>query len=212
MHAHWSRLPESSRPRLYLYGLSLGSFGAESILTSINVVNEPIDGALLVGPPFVNELSNRLIDDRERGTPPWLPVYADGTTVRFTGERHALDRPDGDWGPTRIAYLLHASDPVVFFSPDLMLTQPDWLRDGQRGPGIADDFVYVPLVTFWQMAFDLAGAGDVPVGWGHMYSPGANGAAWAAVTRPDDWSDGDTRALQDHLDERLRHQEAQADA
>ena len=46
IHAYWSTLPEDSRPELYLFGLSLGSFGVESILTSINVLNEPIDGAL----------------------------------------------------------------------------------------------------------------------------------------------------------------------
>lgn len=38
-------------------------------------------------------------------------------TVRFTGEENALDRPEGDWGPTKMAYLLHVSDPVVFFLP-----------------------------------------------------------------------------------------------
>ena len=199
IHGYWSTLPEDQRPELYLYGQSLGSYGAESILTSVNIVNEPIDGALLVGPPFISELWRQLVADRQEGTPPWLPVYEGGRTVRFTGEDDALNVPDGDWGPTRIAYLQHASDPVVFFSPDLILTPPAWLEDGQRGPGIAEDFVYVPLVTFWQMAFDLAGAANVPVGWGHMYSPEANGAAWAAVTRPDGWSDAETQRLRDVL-------------
>ena len=199
IHGHWSTLPEDQRPELYLYGQSLGSYGAESILTSVNIVNEPIDGALLVGPPFISELWRQLVADRQDGTPAWRPVYEGGRTVRFTGEDDALDVPDGDWGPTRIAYLQHASDPVVFFSPDLILTPPAWLEDGQRGPGIAEDFVYVPLVTFWQMAFDLAGAANVPEGWGHMYSPEANGAAWAAVTRPDGWSDADTQRLRDVL-------------
>jgi uncharacterized membrane protein len=199
IHAHWSDLPQGTRPELYLYGLSLGSYGAESVLTSIGIVNEPIDGALLVGPPFVNELWNRLVANRRAGTPPWLPVYQDGVTVRFTGERDVLRAPEGPWGPTRITYLQHASDPVVFFSPDLAFEQPDWLQPGQRGPGIAQDFVWVPLVTFWQMAFDLAAAGDVPIGWGHRYSPEANGSSWAAVTRPVGWTDEDTQRLRDFL-------------
>ena len=202
VHGYWSTLPESSRPEVYLYGLSLGSFGAESILASINVINEPIDGALLSGPPFVNELWNEVVAGREEGTPPWLPVYRDGRTVRFTGEDDALGRPNGDWGPTRIAYLQHATDPVVFFSPDLLVTEPDWLKEGQRGPGITDDFRHIPLVTMWQMAFDLASAGSVPVGWGHMYSPEANAASWVAVTQPDEWSDADTGDLKEFLAER----------
>ena len=32
VHRYWSTLPVESRPKLYLYGLSLGSFGVESIL------------------------------------------------------------------------------------------------------------------------------------------------------------------------------------
>jgi uncharacterized membrane protein len=199
VHGYWSTLPESLRPELYLYGLSLGSYGAEAILTSVDIINEPIDGALLVGPPFVNDLWNQLVTGRQAGTPPWLPVYEDGRTVRFTGEEDALDIADDAWGPTRVAYLQHASDPVVFFSPNLILRPPAWLEEGQRGPGLADDFVYVPLVTFWQMAFDLAGAGDVPVGWGHMYSPEANGSSWAAVTRPNGWTEADTEELRDFL-------------
>ena len=205
IQGHWSDLPEEGRPEVYLYGLSLGSYGVESILTSVDLLNEPIDGALLVGPPFVNQLWNDLVDNRERDTSPSLPIYEGGRTVRFMGEDDALGQPEGDWGPTRIAYLQHASDPVVYFSPDLFLAPPDWLEEGQRGPGIADDFVYVPVVTFWQMAFDLAAAGNVPVGWGHMYSPEANGAAWAAVTRPDGWTDADTEALRRFLAERPDH-------
>jgi uncharacterized membrane protein len=201
VHKHWSTLPESSRPELYLYGLSLGSYGAESILTSVDIINEPIDGALLVGPPFVSELWNQLVANRQAGSPPWLPTYDGGRTVRFTDEEDALDIADDAWGPTRVAYLQHASDPVVFFSPDLILRPPDWLSEGQRGPGLADGFVYVPLVTFWQMAFDLAGAGNVPVGWGHMYSPQANGASWAAVTQPDGWTGADTQALRGFLED-----------
>lgn len=195
VHGHWSTLPRDDRPELYLYGLSLGAFGTEAILSSVDVVNAPVDGALLVGPPFVNPLWREAVAGRDAGTPAWRPVYDGGRTVRFTGERFALDAPGSEWGPTRVAYLQHASDPVVFFSPDLVLREPDWLRDGQRGPGIADDFVYVPLVTFWQMAFDLPRATAVPVGWGHVYSAEANGAAWVAVTRPDGWSAADTTAL-----------------
>lgn len=201
VHRYWSRLPEPVRPELYLYGLSLGSFGAESILTSIDVVNEPIDGALLSGPPFVNGLWNTVVDNREEGTSPWLPVYRGGRTVRFMGEDDAPARSDGTWGPTRIAYLQHATDPVVFFSPDLLFSEPDWLREGQRSPDISDDFIWIPLVTMWQVAFDMAGAGDVPVGYGHLYSPQANGAAWIAVTRPANWSGADTQRFIDFLAE-----------
>lgn len=50
IHDYWRQLPEDSRPDIYAYGLSLGSYGAESVLTSINIVNEPLDGAVFSGP------------------------------------------------------------------------------------------------------------------------------------------------------------------
>jgi len=199
IHEYWSALPEDQRPEIYLYGLSLGSYGVESILTSINIINEPIDGALMVGPPFVNELWNELVADRDPGTSPATPIYQDGRTVRFTNEKSALDRPTGEWGDTRVVYLQHASDPVVFFSPSLFWRQPDWLLDGQRGVEISDEFQYTRVITGWQVMMDLPAAGSIPEGYGHLYSKQANAEAWIAVTRPDGWSEDDTEQLIDFL-------------
>jgi len=199
IHEYWSTLPEDQRPEIYLYGLSLGSYGVESILTSINIINEPIHGALMVGPPFVNELWNELIADRDPGTSPVTPIYQDGRTVRFTNEESALDQPSAEWGDTRVVYLQHASDPVVFFSPSLFWRQPDWLLDGQRGVEISDEFQYTRFITGWQVMMDLPAAGSIPEGYGHLYSKQANAEAWIAVTRPDGWSADDTERLIDFL-------------
>ena len=186
---YWATLPASERPALYLYGLSLGSMGVESVLNSVNIVNEPVNGALMVGPPFVNTMHRRLEADRDPGSPASLPVYEQGRTVRFTDEQTDLEPVSGTWGPTRVAYLQHASDPVVFFSSDLAFDRPAWLADGQRGPDVSPTMGWVPLVTMWQVLLDLPGAGDVPSGYGHMYSARANMQAWAAVTQPPGWSD-----------------------
>ena len=195
IHSYWATLPEDARPRIFVYGLSLGSFGVESILASVNIINEPIDGAFMAGPPFVNELHKELTDDRDADSPASLPVYEDGRTVRFTGEEDALNAPTAPWDNTRVAYLQHASDPVVFFSWDLAFTEPDWLKDGQRGPDVSDTFVWIPIVTMWQVALDLPAAGSVPEGYGHLYTVGANAAGWAGVTRPEGWTSDDTENL-----------------
>jgi uncharacterized membrane protein len=185
---YWATLPEGERPELYLYGLSLGSMGVESVLSSVNLVNEPVDGALMVGPPFVNQMHDRLEADRDPGSPASLPVYEAGRTVRFTNGQTSLEPVAGAWGPTRVAYLQHASDPVVFFSSDLAFTRPGWLDDGQRGPDVSPTMGWVPMVTMWQVLLDMPGAGNVPTGYGHMYSAHANLLAWAAVTDPPNWS------------------------
>jgi uncharacterized membrane protein len=199
IHAYWATLPEDSRPDFYTYGLSLGSFGVESVLTSINIINEPISGALMVGPPFVNDLHKELTADRDPGSSASLPIYQNGRTVRFTAEENALSVPTGTWDDTKVVYLQHASDPVVFFSWSLAFEEPDWLEQGQRGPYISPDFVWIPIVTMWQVALDLPAAGGVPQGFGHLYSVQANTAAWAGVAQPDGWTPDNTQKLQDFL-------------
>ena len=194
IHEYWSTLPEDSRPELYLYGLSLGSYGVETVLNSINVINEPIDGAFMSGPPFVNDLHTEIATGREEGTPEWLPVYGDGRTVRFASEEGFADTP-GPWGPTRVVYLQHGSDPVVFFSPSLAWSMPDWLLEGQRPPDVSERMAWFPLVTMWQVALDLPGAGNVPWGFGHMYSKTANLESWVAVTDPEGWTPEKTAEL-----------------
>lgn len=201
IHAYWSTLPEDERPEIYLYGLSLGSLGVESILTSINIINEPIDGALMVGPPFTNELWNELVTNRDPWSSPVTPIYQGGRTVRFTNQENRLDIPGWEWGDTRIVYLQHASDPVVFFSPALFYEHPDWLVDAQRGTEVSEDFHYARLITGWQVMMDLPAAGSTPEGFGHLYTKQANAQAWIAVTRPEGWNDADTERLIEHFDD-----------
>lgn len=198
VHSYWAALPDDSRPDLYLYGLSLGSFGVESILRSINIVNEPIDGAFMSGPPFVNVLHDEITDDRDPGSPEWLPVFQDGRTVRFTGEDDALGGPSAPWGPTRLVYLQHGSDPVVFFNQDLAVERPDWLI-GERAPDVSDRMWWFPIVTLWQVAADLPAAGSIPDGFGHLYTAEANARSWIAMTEPEGWTASDTEALVEYL-------------
>jgi len=200
VHDYWQTLPEETRPDIYLFGLSLGSFGVESILTSINIVNEPIDGALLTGPPFVNDLWNELAETRDAGSPAWQPVYQEGRTVRFTALENALDKPTGEWQETRIVYLQHASDPISFFAGSLAFSEPDWLKEGQRGPDVSDKMHWLPVVTMWQVAADLAVAGNVPRGHGHLYKSGEYLDGWVGISRPDGWIAEDTSRLAEFLD------------
>ncbi len=200
VHDYWSLLPRQQRPKLYLYGLSLGSFGVESVLTSPNILNEPIDGALMSGPPFVNPLHNQLESRRQSASPAWLPIVDEGRTVRFTAEDGGVERTRGPWGPnTRMLYLQHGSDPVVFFSPSLAWAAPDWLTDGRRAPDVSPSMNWFPVVTMWQVALDLPGAGGVPWGFGHLYSQRANAESWVAVTDPPRWSAESTDALVEAL-------------
>jgi uncharacterized membrane protein len=92
-------------------------------------------------------------------------------------------------------YLQHNSDPVVFFAPELALREPDWLKPGQRGPDVSARMGWIPLVTMWQVALDLPGAGGVPYGFGHMYSYRSNLESWVQIAQPPGWTDAQTERL-----------------
>lgn len=198
IYTYWLTLPENDRPDIYMYGLSLGSYGVESVLNSVELFNAPIKGALLAGPPFINEFHRDVMNNRDPSSPIWRPVINNGTTVRFTGKDNALDNPTAEWGDTRIVYMQHASDPITWFSGDLFYKNPEWLNDDQRGPDISDNFIWIPIVTAYQIGLDMILSFNYPAGYAHNYAPSSHVDAWAAITRPSGWSQERAATIKAH--------------
>ncbi|KAA0021877.1 alpha/beta hydrolase [Antrihabitans cavernicola] len=186
VHEHWAARPEPLRPKLLVYGESLGSQGSEAPFTGLNELREQVDGALWVGPPNSNRLWGQIVSRRDPGSPEVEPVYADGLVVRFGGDSGDLARPDTRWVEPRIAYLQHPSDPIVWWSPDLIFSRPDWLRE-RRGSDVSSQMTWRPFVTFWQVAADLTNAQAVKAGHGHRYGTLVLDG-WAAVAPPPGWN------------------------
>lgn len=180
VYAHWRTLPRGERPRLYLHGLSLGALSSEASTDLLGVIDDPFDGALWSGPPFRSTGWQRVVADRNEGSLAWLPRYRDGAAIRFANQDGFLPS-DAPWGRLRIVYLQYASDPVTFFEPTAAFRRPEWL-DEPRGPDVSGAVRWLPVVTFLQLAFDMATATTTPVGFGHVYAPIDYVRAWAAVT------------------------------
>ena len=86
VYQKWSDLPAGNRPKLYAFGLSLGSFAAEAPFSGEADMANRTDGVLLAGPPAFNPLNREFTDGRDPGTPEVQPVFRDGRTVRFTND------------------------------------------------------------------------------------------------------------------------------
>jgi len=198
VYEHWKRLPADNRPRLYLHGLSLGSSGSEQSMNLFMVLGNLIHGAVWSGPPFTNPGWAAFTQGRDPGSPFWLPIYADGSLVRFTNQQNALHLPGAQWGPVRLVYLQYASDPITFFSSDLFYREPSWMR-GERGPDVSPDLEWIPIVTGLQVAFDMVGASTLGPGLGHLYAAAHYIDAWIAVTEPDGWTEADVTRLKTHF-------------
>lgn len=195
----WEQEPESSRPRVLLYGESLGVFGAASAFSDLSEIRRRTDGVLWVGPPRAARFWKQLTDGRDTGSQVWRPVYRQGETVRFGRDGSSLREPGGVWREPRIVYLQHSSDPITWWTPELIFNRPEWMVE-PRGPDVSGRMYYLPVATFFQIMVDLVVSSDVTVGHGHRFGS-SQAEAWALIAPPDGWSLKDTNRLVDTLGE-----------
>ncbi|MGA9872540.1 MAG: alpha/beta hydrolase [Rhodococcus sp. (in: high G+C Gram-positive bacteria)] len=195
----WLQEPEQTRPRLYVYGESLGTQAGEGAFDGLAEIRDSVDGVLWVGPPNANRLWSQFVTRRDPGSPEVQPVYADGLVVRFTDNWGGIPPDGAPWLEPRVLYVQHASDPVVWWSPDLLFERPSWLAE-PPGPDRLPDMRWFPIVTFWQVAADLTNAAGVPDGHGHNYGSFVLDG-WVAVAAPDGWTAQDTERVRSVMDE-----------
>ncbi|SMF56188.1 Uncharacterized membrane protein [Alteromonadaceae bacterium Bs31] len=198
VYQYWTSLPKSSRPQLYIYGLSLGALGAETSFDFSSLLRDPIHGAVLAGTPFPSKFAPELMEQRQAGSPQWQPIIADSSFVRFTSQENATSIPGATWGKVRVVYIQYAADPMVFFSPDLYYKEPDWIKN-ERGPDISPSLRWYPVITFLQVLFDLPMADRVPKGVAHNYAASSYIDAWIAVSQPANWNKQKTTKLKSYF-------------
>ena len=190
----WAQLPAGQRPRLFVAGESLGSFGGEAAFSGEYDLSNRTAGALFAGPPNFNTLFREFSDHRDAGSPEVQPVYQDGRIVRFANDPATGIPPGGQpWEGSRVMYLMHPSDPIVWWSPHLIFSQPDWISE-PPGKDVLKGMFWMPFVTFWQVTADLPFATGVPDGHGHRYSA-EYVDGWNAVMRPAGFTSQDLASL-----------------
>lgn len=197
IHDRWSRLPKEHRPKLALYGESLGSLAGQGAFGWLpDIAAMDFSSVLWVGPPNESSLWSGLVQRRDPGTPEVEPRYDNGRTVRFSQAQssEAIARvAAAPWTGTRVLFLQHASDPIVWWSPKLLFSRPDWLTE-PPGADRTASMRWYPIVTFWQVSADMTNAAGVPGGHGHNYGDSVLDG-WVAVAPPDGWTPADTERV-----------------
>ena len=191
VYDRWDRLPPERRPKLLLYGESLGSMAGQGAFGYLpDIARMGFDAVLWVGPPNASPLWGALEARRDPGTPEVRPHYDNGRTVRFANGPDIAQVAAPPWEGTRVLFVQHPSDPIVWWSPDLLFSRPDWLIES---PGFdrTASMRWYPIVTFWQVAADMTNAAGMPGGHGHNYGLSVLDG-WAAVAPPAGWTAGDT--------------------
>lgn len=195
---YWKTLPSESRPQLVAYGLSLGSFGGQAAFSGQSDMQTRTQGAIFVGSPHDSQPWHAFTNDREPGSPQILPVYERGQHVRFAANIPEIQKNHVDWQPQRILYLQHASDPIVWWTPELLVSAPDWLKE-PRGSDVSANTRWIPVVTFLQVSVDQFFGTTVPIGHGHNYSD-IMVYAFNAVFEDMPWNDSQIHRLQSNID------------
>jgi len=179
-------IPEIERPRLIVYGESLGSMGSQSFFVdkSVDEFDDYIDGAVWVGSPSASLLWSELREGA--GKTNGAPVVGEGEVIRFGTSTEEMKALEAEWGETRIAMLYNNTDPVVWYSASLAFSQPEWLEPPYP-EGVSDRMKWRPLLTMTQLIIELGPSGSMPSGVGHTYHEEIP-RILAEVLQVDDWS------------------------
>ncbi|MFC0397829.1 alpha/beta hydrolase [Paraburkholderia rhizosphaerae] len=206
VHARWSKLPPDRRPKLVLFGKSLGAAGVEASFVGADAASSVAnmvartDGALIVGGKQSNPIHSQLTRERERRSPFWQPIFDGGRSVRFLNRDPHQPVLDADWPAPRIVYLQHPADPAVFWNARALGWPPEWMAQ-PRGFDMPRAMRWFPIVSGVQAVGDLLNMlAGVPPGFGHNYSSRDYTNGWASVTRPDGWTNADTERLAQFID------------
>lgn len=181
-----------SPPRLVVFGESLGAYGSSSVFDDLDEVLATTDGAMWQGPPNSSPLWRRYTTLRDSNSPQVQPVYDSGRHLRWANQPTALDLPT-PWQRPRAVFLQNASDPVVWWSPTVLFSRPQWMTQ-PRGPGVLPWVPWLPVVTFAGLTGDMINSQGVPSGYGHVYGTDPV-YAWAAILQLPGWTAQDSQAL-----------------
>ena len=186
IYDYWSGLDPESRPKLYVHGLSQGALNSQASLPLLDMLGDPVSGALWAGSPFLSPLWQFVQNAREPDSPAWMPRLGNSSLVRVTNQSGTTDPLAAPWGPIRLVFLHYGSDPIVAFTFRSAFRRPDWMR-APRAPDVAPEFRWFPIVTMFQLALDMAISLQVE-GYGHYYIAPDYIDAWAMVVEPEGWT------------------------
>ena len=170
IHAKLRQRPKTMRPRLVLFGESLGAWTSEDAFRdrgTKGLLDLGVDRALWIGSPFGSRWRTQVLGEDRPDTDPSL-------VGEFNDFGEVMAMPDGAWEKLRYVMISHDNDAVVHFSPSLIVQAPDWLQDAAKRPAtVPKTERWISPTTFLQTLVDMKNAANVVPGQfeakGHDY-------------------------------------------
>jgi uncharacterized membrane protein len=136
------RIGQRATGQVLMYGESLGARVAQEALelpperVASDGTVRGLDALVSVGTPGGPSLRNRMLGNRNT-------VHLD-RWQQLTGDESG-----------QLWFVDHDADPVTRWDGQLAYRRPDWLQR-PRGRNVPDDMSWLPVLTWWQVIFDLA--------------------------------------------------------
>ena len=164
------QIPEGRRPKVVLFGESLGSWASQDAFKdrgTQGLVDDGIDHAIWIGTPYFSKWKERVLHDDRTDVDRSLVAVCSGLD-----EWNALT-PDTR-AAARFVMVTHHNDGVALFGPPLAIQEPPWLADPEeRAAEVPPGMVWMPTTTFLQVLVDMKNSTNVTAGTfddnGHDY-------------------------------------------
>jgi uncharacterized membrane protein len=153
VHQRIRSMPEDQRPRVLVFGESLGAWASSDVIMSLGVEgldHYGVDRALWFGMPQLARWSAAGLYRPGQLTP-------EGTVGVFDRWEELEELSPEQRDQLRIVQLSHDNDPITLMTPTLLYRAPDWLGK-VRGRNVPEGQRWYPIVTGVQTMIDAANA------------------------------------------------------
>ncbi len=153
--------PEGKRPRVMLFGESLGAWTSQDPFVNLGtkgLEDFGVDHAIWIGTPHFSKWKEQVLNDDR-------PEIDRSLVGRFhdIGEYEALDEEARS--KVRYVMITHHEDGVAVFGPELMVQAPEWLGDpAERAATVPPGMRWMPTTAFLQVLVDMKNSATVVPG------------------------------------------------
>jgi len=152
-------MPPEKRPRVFLFGESLGSQVSEEMFEGMGVFGPEslgLEAGLWIGTPEATKWRQQIWGDRSVSEPPGVGP-GDIYLPRWIGDW--TDLPAEERARVRYLLLQNGDDPIPKFWVEPLYRRPAWLGPwGKRPPGSPRHTIWWPVTTFFATFIDMLNA------------------------------------------------------
>lgn len=159
-------MPEDERPRVFVFGESLGSWSSSDVLMHQGIEgfnHYGIDHALWFGLVGLAKWSKT---GMRQGSTDLVP---EGTVGAFDNFDEYMELTEEERNKLRAVVVDHDNDPIAQMSFRWAVKRPPWLTGAARGRNVPEGMDWVPLITFVQIMVDAMNAMRTVPGHFHSY-------------------------------------------